>query len=92
MHTIGSILRVNRVDDERRVPVDPDIGQNPAQNSFYEKQRKENKKKKNRMAVTPPTIRHQATKGTGYNRLNEKKNASKDIDAALKETLNLEKL
>ena len=63
-----------------------------AEKLLAEKQRKENKKKKKRMAVPPPTIRHQATKGTGYNRLNEKKNASKDIDAALKEALNLEKL
>ena len=63
-----------------------------AEKLLEEKQRKENKKKKKRMAVPPPTIRHKATKGTGYNRLNEKKNTSREIDAALKETLNLEKL
>lgn len=64
-----------------------------AEKLLEEKKRKESKKKnKKRMAVPPPTIRHKATKGTGYNRLNEKKNASRDIDAALKETLNLEKL
>ena len=63
-----------------------------AEKLLQEKKKKENKKKKKRMAVPPPTIRHKATKGTGYNRLNEKKNASKEIDAALKETLNIEKL
>tara|TARA_Y100000296_G_C4930956_1_gene136607 strand:- start:118 stop:342 length:225 start_codon:yes stop_codon:yes gene_type:complete len=62
-----------------------------AEKLLREKEKKEKKKKK-RMAVPPPTLRHKATKGTGYNRLDEKKNASKEIDADLKEIPNLEKL
>jgi len=63
-----------------------------AEKLLAEKKKKEDKKKKRRMAVPPPTLRHKATKGTGYNRLDEKKNASKEIDADLKEIPNLEKL
>jgi len=59
-----------------------------AEKLLAEKKKREDKKKKKRMAVPPPTIRHKATKGTGYNRLNEKKNTSREIDAALKEIPN----
>ncbi len=60
-----------------------------------EKKKKSARKKPSkglRIPVAPPTERHSAKKGTGYNRKQSKQEASREIDAGIKEVIDLEKL
>ena len=72
-----------------------------AQRLKAQEEKKRNKSRKSarrrpsrslRIPVAPPTERHSASKGTGYNRKQSKEEASREIDAGVKEAMDLEKL
>ena len=59
--------------------------------SILNRSSKKRHNKSLRIPVAPPTERHSASKGTGYNRKDSKKEASKEIESGIKEVMDLEK-